>query len=355
MTTIALDEARYVGEWADDEHAHRIGFYLIPGFSMIAFVAALEPLRLANLVAGKTLYSWYTMSHDNGPVFASNSVSINVGQTIDEVPALETIFVCGGIDVQNHQRREFFGFLRKQAAHGTGLGALCTGAHVLARAGLLVDHRCTIHWENLPAFIEEFPDIEVTSELYEIDRKRYTCAGGTAAADLMLNFISEQTGPEIAAQVADELILHRIREKNEGQRMDLRARLGISHPKLLAVVSLMDENLETPLNASELALSVGLSTRQLERLFSTYLKTPPTRYYLQMRLKRARYLLRQTSLPIFDVALAAGFVSASHFSKCYREEFNRTPSAERRGIDTTAMTLPYAVQEQGSGSPAQSP
>ena len=352
MTRITLDEASYVGEWADDEHAHRIGFYLIPGFSMIAFVAALEPLRLANLVAGKTLYSWYTMSNNNGPVFASNSVSINVGQTIEEMPALETIFVCGGIDVHKHQRRELFGFLRRQAAHGVGLGALCTGAHVLARAGLLDDHRCTIHWENLPAFIEEFPDLEVTSELYEVDRKRYTCAGGTAAADLMLKFISEQTGPETAAQVADELILHRIREKNEGQRMDLRTRLGISHPKLLAVVALMDENLETPLNASELALSVGLSTRQLERLFRTYLKTPPTRYYLQMRLNRARYLLRQTSLPIFDVAIAAGFVSASHFSKCYREEFNRTPSQERRGIDTTAMTLPYAVQEHGSGTPA---
>lgn len=351
MPPIASDMEPYHGEWADDEKACRIGFYLIPGFSMIAFVAALEPLRLANLVAGEVLYSWYTMSHEGGRVFASNSVSVNVGQTIDAVPNLETIFVCGGIDIHRHHRGEFFGFLRKQAAHGTGLGALCTGAHVLARAGLLDGHRCTIHWENLPAFVEEFPDIEVTSELYEIDRKRYTCAGGTAAADLMLNFISERSGPEIAAQVADELILHRIREKNEGQRMDLRARLGVSHPKLLAVVSLMEENLETPLSAGELAESVGLSTRQLERLFRTYLKTPPTRYYLQMRLKRTRYLLRQTSLPVFDVALAAGFVSASHFSKCYREEYGHTPSAERRGIDTTAMTLPYAVPDEGSEAP----
>ncbi|MEK9724171.1 MAG: GlxA family transcriptional regulator, partial [Rhodospirillaceae bacterium] len=281
---------------------------------------------------------------------ASNSVHVSVGQTIDAVPPMETIFVCGGIDVHKHNRGEFYGFLRRQAAHGAGIGALCTGAHVLARAGLLDGHRCTIHWENLPGFIEEFPDLDVTSELYEIDRKRYTCAGGTAAADLMLNFISEQTGADVAAQVADELILHRIREKSEGQRMDLRTRLGVSHPKLLAVVSMMEENLETPLSAADLAESVGLSTRQLERLFRTYLKTPPTRYYLQMRLKRARYLLRQTSLPVFDVALAAGFVSASHFSKCYREEFGRTPSAERRGIETAAMTLPYAVPGQDSAA-----
>jgi len=346
------EEAAYVGEWADDENAHRIGFYLIPGFSMIAFVAAVEPLRLANLVAGETIYSWYTMSKDGDTVHASNSIPINVGSTIDAVPPLETVFVCGGIDVQKHQRKDFFGFLRKQVAHGTGIGALCTGAHVLARAGLLDGHKCTIHWENLPAFVEEFPDLEVTSELYEIDRKRYTCAGGTAAADLMLNFISEQNGPELAAMVADELIMHRIREKGEGQRMDLRTRLGVSHPKLLAVVSLMEENLETPLSAAELAESVGLSTRQLERLFRTYLKAPLTRYYLQLRLNRARFLLRQTSLPVFDVALAAGFVSASHFSKCYRESFGRTPSAERRGIDTTAMTLPYDVLDPDSARPA---
>ncbi|MDD9876391.1 MAG: GlxA family transcriptional regulator [Magnetovibrio sp.] len=345
-------DSEYLGEWADDESAHRIGFYLIPGFSMIAFVAAVEPLRLANLVSGETIYSWYTMSRDGDTVYASNSISVNVGTTIDEVPQLETIFVCGGIDVHKHQRKDFFGFLRRQAAHGTGLGALCTGAHVLARAGLLDGHRCTIHWENLPAFTEEFPDLEVTSELYEIDRKRYTCAGGTAAADLMLNFISEQNGPELAALVADELILHRIREKSEGQRMGLRTRLGVSHPKLLAVVSLMEENLETPLSAAELAESVSLSTRQLERLFRTYLKAPPTRYYLRLRLNRARFLLRQTSLPIYDVALAVGFVSASHFSKCYREAFEGTPRAARRGIDTTAMTLPFGVPEPESAPPA---
>lgn len=334
------DEQPYVGEWADDENAHRIGFYLIPGFSMIAFVAAVEPLRLANRVAGEILYSWYTMSNKGEPVFASNSIPIHVHTTVDEAPKFETVFVCGGMDVHKHHRTDLFGFLRKQAAHGTGLGALCTGAYVLARAGLLNGHRCTIHWENLPAFVEEFPDLEVTSELYEIDRGRYSSAGGTAAADLMLNFIADQTGPETAALVADELIMHRIREKSEGQRMDLRTRLGVTHPKLLAVVGQMEENLETTLSAVELAASVGLSTRQLERLFHTYLKCPPTRYYLQLRLKRARFLLRQTSLPVFDVALATGFVSASHFSKCYRELFSVTPSAERRVIASPILASP---------------
>ncbi len=341
-----INEDEYLGEWADDDDAHRIGFYLMPGFSMIAFVAAVEPLRLANLVSGKTIYSWYTMSHGRGMVFATNSVSINVAQTIDEVPSVETIFVCGGRDIRQENKRKLFSFLREKAAHGIGLGALCTGANVLAEAGLLNGYRCTIHWEDLPGFVERFPELDVTSEIYEIDRKRYTCAGGTASADLMLNFISNQTGPEIASLVADELILHRIREKNEGQRMDLRTRLGVSHPKLLALVGLMEDNIESPLSAPELADNVGLSIRQIERLFQRYLYTTPTRYYIQTRLKRSRYLLRQTSLPIFDVAIATGFISASHFSKCYKEEFNHTPSRERRGLDTAAMTLPYSVPTQ---------
>ncbi|MEK9752275.1 MAG: GlxA family transcriptional regulator, partial [Rhodospirillaceae bacterium] len=191
-------------------------------------------------------------------------------------------------------------------------------------------YRCTIHWENIPAFVEAFPDVEVSSELFTIDRNRYTCAGGTSAIDLMLNLISTQVGAEVAATVSDELMHHRIRDGSEGQRMDLRSRSGIAHPKLLAVVAAMEENIEVPLSCADLAVKVGLSTRQLERLFRTYLGVPPTRYYLRMRLERARFLLRQTSLPIFDVALATGFISASHFSKCFREQFGAPPSGERR-------------------------
>ena len=146
----------------------------------------------------------------------------------------------------------------------------------------------------------------------------------------MLHLISSHAGHEVAAAVADQVIHHRIREGNEGQRMALRARLGVSHPKLLFVIGSMESSLEFPVSCSQLAQSVGLSTRQLERLFSKYLNQAPTRYYLKLRLERARYLLLQTSMPILDIALACGFISASHFSKCYRECFGCTPSEARR-------------------------
>ncbi len=313
-----------------DDGDYGIGFVLVDEFSMIAFISAIEALRLANRVTDAKPYAWIALSSDGRPVCASNGIEISVDASLNNAPQLDAVFICGGVDIQNHEDRAVMAGLRRRVAHGAAVGALCTGTHILARAGLMDGYRCTIHWENIPAFVEAFPEVEVTSELFAIDRNRYTCAGGTSAIDLMLNMISAQLGADVAATVSDELMHHRIREGNEGQRMDLRSRSGIAHPKLLAVVASMEENIEAPMSCAELASRVGLSTRQLERLFRTYLGVPPTRYYLRMRLARARFLLRQTSLPIFDVALATGFISASHFSKCFREQFGSPPSGERR-------------------------
>lgn len=315
---------------------HRFGFILVPEFSMMAFTSAVEPLRLANRVADEVLYSAAAYSLDGEPVTASNGITVQVDGDLNEATNIQTVVVCAGVNVQAHCDKPLLNRLRHMASHGVSIGGLCTGTHILAKAGLLDGYSCTIHWENMSALTEEFPDLEVTSELYEIDRTRFTCAGGTAAVDLMLNWISIFRGTKVAADVADEMLHHRIRDGSESQRMELRSRLGVAHPKLLAVVALMEENLEEPLSCAGLAKQVGLSTRQLERLFRKYMNTAPTRYYLGLRLSRARFLLRQTSLPVLSIALACGFVSASHFSKCYREYFKRTPSQERQTTMTAA-------------------
>lgn len=303
---------------------------------MIAFSAAVEPLRLANRLSDSDLYSGKTLSMDGAEVTASNGVSVMVDAAVTDGGPLDMLIVCAGINVREHTTGAMLNAIRRRSSHGTGVGALCTGTYVLAKAGLLDEHRCTIHWENLMAFVEEFPDLTVTSELFEIDRNRFSCAGGTAAADMMLTLIAMQQGESLAASVADQLIHHRIREGHERQRMELRARLGVAHPKLISVVQMMEENIEEPLSCTELARDVGLSARQLERLFRKYMGQVPTRYYLELRLKRARFLLLQTSMPVLSVALSCGFVSASHFSKCYREHFRRTPSEERRGLKVPA-------------------
>jgi transcriptional regulator GlxA family with amidase domain len=308
-----------------------IGFLLVPQFSMIAFTSAIEPLRLANRAAGKPLYGWRLFSPDGGPVRASNGVEITVDGAYAEARDINAAIVCAGLDVQKFEHRNLMAILRRLSSFGAAIGAVCTGTYVLAKAGLLDGYQSTIHWENYSGLLSEFPQLNVTQELFEIDRKRFTCAGGTAAIDMMLSVIMRDHGHELASQVTDQLIHHRIREATERQRMDLRTRLGIAHPKVLAVVALMEEHIEEPLSCPDLAGRTGLSTRQLERLFSKYLGHSPTKHYLSVRLERARYLLQQTSMPIISAGMSCGFVSASHFSKSYKEHFGRTPSAERKG------------------------
>ena len=314
---------------APRELPQRIGLILIPSFSMIAFTAAVETLRLANRTSGKALYQWSLFSVDGQPVRASNGIELYPEGDLEAANRFDTVAVCSGTDVQHFQAKALAPWLRRMARRGADIGALCTGSHILARAGLLDGYRCTIHWENLAGFFEDFPDIEVSSELFEIDRNRFTCSGGTAAIDLMLNVIARQHGHELAAGVADQFLHERIRDHRDQQRMSLPARLGVQHPKLLTVIELMEANLEEPLSRNGLAVTAGLSTRQLERLFRKYLNRSPARHYLELRLNKARLLLLQTNMSIIDVALACGFVSASHFSKCYRDFFGRTPRKER--------------------------
>jgi AraC family transcriptional regulator, glycine betaine-responsive activator len=307
-----------------------IVFMMVPCFSMIAFASAVEPLRLANRALGRRAYDWRVLTSDGRPVEASNGIAIPADGSFDDVSGASAAIVCAGVDVQTFDLRDLMAKLRSLSSRGVPLGAVCTGAYVLARAGLLDGYRCTIHWENFDSFHEEFPDLPVTQELFELDRTRFTCAGGTAAIDMMLSVIAAQRGQDIASSITDQLIHHRMRDAHERQRMELRARLGVAHPKLIQVVGEMERCIEQPLSCADLADGVGLSTRQLERLFRKYLGQAPTRYYLGLRLERARHLLLQTSMPILSVGLACGFVSASHFSKCYSEHFSRTPSQERR-------------------------
>jgi len=267
------------------------------------------------------------------------SIPIGVSGDLKSIESVETVFVCTGIDVQSTETSILLPWLRRMATTRMNIGAICTGAHVLAKAGLLDGYRCTIHWENLAAFAEVFPDIEVTTELFEIDRKRVTCSGGTAAIDLMLNMITTHHGYEIAAKVADQFMHERIRDQRDQQRVALPARIGVRHPKLLSAIKAMEDNLEEPLGRQELAELANLSTRQLERLFRKYLKRSPARYYLELRLNKSRLLLLQTAMPVIDVALACGFVSASHFSKCYRDFYGKTPRQERAGSVGSASEM----------------
>jgi transcriptional regulator GlxA family with amidase domain len=305
-------------------------FLTLPNYSQIALVNAIEPLRMANRVANRRLYDWQIVSLKGDPVMASSGLQMAPTVALADLGKVDILFVCGGIDVRETVSAPLAKALRRRADAGGALGALCTGGYILARAGLLNRYRATIHWENVHALREEFPLVELTAQVFTIDRDRYTCSGGTAPLDLMLNLIERQHGRHISHQVSEQFVVERVRDSQDAQYVPLRAQLGFTHQSLTKVAQLMEENIEKPLSLDAIARRTGLSRRQIERLFQRYLSCVPKRHYMEIRLRRARELLLQTAMPITEITASCGFQSPPHFSRCYRQHFGRPPSAERR-------------------------
>ena len=297
---------------------------------MIALSNAVEPLRMANRLTGKAVYEWSIASLDGTPTLASNGLQLSPTIPVDSIGSVDILFVCGGVEVQSAVSPQVVAALRRFAERRVSLGALCTGGYALAKAGLLDKYKASIHWENLSALREEFPRILLNDQLFTIDRDRFTCSGGMAPLDLMLNLVKSRLDAQVAQLICEQFILERVRNDRDRQYVPLRAQIGASHETLIKVAQLMEDNIEKPLSLDEIAAATALSRRQIERLFKRHLDCVPNRYYLQMRLRRARELLLQTSMPIIDITTACGFQSPPHFSRCYRAQFGCPPSAERQ-------------------------
>lgn len=305
------------------------GFVLVPEFSMMPFTAAIEPLRVANRMYGREIYSWKTLSGDGGPVRASNGAVVQVDSMLRLIGLADAVVVCAGVNAYSHLDPDLAAQLRRASRQGALIGSVCSGSIVLADAGLLDGRRCTGHWEDLETLAENYPSLDVTKSIYEFDGNRFTCSGGTAPLDLMLHFIAQDFGRDLAAQVADQMLHHSARKPAEPQRLDLSERTGARNPRVLDVIAAMEANLESPLPLAELAEVAGLSLRQLERLFGAELGMRPGLYYRQLRLKRARHLVLQTGMSMMQVAVATGFSSATHFAKAYGAMHGVAPSKDR--------------------------
>jgi len=308
----------------------KYAFLTLPNYSLIAVANALEPLRMANRILGRDVYEWSITTLDGQAAVASSNLQFSPTVPLDKLGPVDILFVCGGVNVREAVTPALFSQLRRLADRRVPLGALCTGGYALARAGLLDQFKATIHWENLSALREEFPRVRFSDQLFTIDRDRFTCSGGTAPLDLMLHLIQMRLGSRISQLVSEQFIVDRVRKDTDRQYIPLRAQIGLANRGLIRVAQLMEENIEKPLSLDRIARATGLSRRQIERLFKRDLNCVPKRYYLEMRLRRARELLLQTAMPIMDITAACGFQSPPHFSKCYRNQFGHPPSAERK-------------------------
>ena len=305
-------------------------FLLLPEFSFIGFAALVEPLRIANRFKADA-YQWRTLSLDGAPVTASNGIALHPQGALPDTSNSKCIFAISSFNPLQHYTPELGRQLRARMQSGATLGAIDTGCFVLAQARLIGTTPGTLHWEAIPAFKERYPNVQVLDEArFTIAPGLMTSAGAMASVDLMLEVISRDHGSELALQVSEQLVSGWVRDRADHQRLQISARYRVHNAKVTQVISDMEQHLETPLSIEALAQRIGVTRRQLERLFQDHLATSPVHFYLGLRLHRARHLLRQSSMDIIEIGLACGFGSASAFSRAYRRQFALAPSQDRQ-------------------------
>jgi len=330
----------------------RFTFYLLDGFTLHAFSAAVEALRLANAVAGRPVYDWHVVTGDGQPVSSACGTRIACGAALAEARTWlhhtvqsRLIVVCGGRTAPPEDRA-LEAWLRLSRRNRIALAGIAGGVYCLARTGLADGHRCSVHWEHFPDFSERFFAVDTRQSGYEIDGGLYTCAGGNAPFDMLLRIVEEDLGPDVVNRVCELSLSERVREAGERQRLPLQTRLGIDNPVLIRIIDQMEANLAEPLKLADMAPASGLSRRQMERLFQREMGRSPARYYLDMRLERAHLLLLSSSQAVIDIAMACGFSSASHFSRTYRERHGCTPQATRMAeADRRRLALASGKEE----------
>ncbi|WP_170765062.1 GlxA family transcriptional regulator [Ruegeria lacuscaerulensis] len=311
--------------------AKEIYFLLLPKLTMLAFSAAVEPLRIANQVTNKELYKWFLITEDGNPVTCSNGIEITPDFALQNLPRSSRLFVCSGIEPAESTNPKVLSWISRQRTFGCDLGGICTGAFALAKAGVLSGKRFTLHWENHPAFVEHFVDLEPSANLYEIDNELMTCGGGNAATDMMLDMIESDFGNDLAVIVSDMCIHFRSNNSKTLQKSAFSVALGSRNQYLINAMQIMHENLEEPLDISEIAEAVQISRRQLERLFQKYVEISPVQFYIELRVARAYALLSETEMTVAEIAAATGFSSATQLTVRFKKRYGGAPTSFRRG------------------------
>ena len=313
-----------------DLRVTRYGFLLLENFSLIALSAAIDPLRIANMVVGRRVYDYSLIGPGGEVVRSSDGIRVVPDVAMSDTQGFDVVFVVGPNPIPRRGIGAIVDWLRRQAGRGAALGGLDTGSYFLARAGLLNGYRCTIHWEDQDVLMEQFPKLTVSTRLFEIDRDRYTCSGGVAPLDLIVHLLANPPGSHVLAARVLELLVAEPRSREYRQQTSLRQYIGAEHEKLDEALQLMESNVEEPLSVPEIATHLRVSQRQLQRWFHERLSKSPAEAYLEIRLLRARQLLYRTATSLEEVCARTGFVSTTHFSTRYKAHFQISPMADRR-------------------------
>ncbi|MGV3549593.1 GlxA family transcriptional regulator [Rhizobium sp.] len=314
-----------------DRHLIQLLIIVTPNFNLTATAAFIDPFRAANYLEGVTRFRWNLVSANGGMCLASNGFSVETQRLADfQSDGFDIVVMSASWTPETARTPQLLAALRKWARAGSIMGALDTGGFILADAGLLSGHRATVHYEHIDAFKELHSDVDVSEDIFVRDDKRFTCAGGIASADIALHIIRASSGDALANAAARYIFHPSLRQPGTSQNPASIEPLGSHVPaSIRQAIVVMEQYLENPLSVPDIADKVGISHRQMDRLFLRYVGKSPAIYYRDIRLDRARGLVTQTDMPMSEIAIASGFASQVHFSRAYRERFGLPPRTDR--------------------------
>ncbi len=307
----------------------RFVFLLLPNYSLLGLSSAVEVLRAANRLSRAEIYSWQLVSDDSGLYPSSGGLALPTDPLESAIKGITHLVICGGDGSENLTDPRTLSFVREQARRAKLSGAISDGSYLAARAGIFDGYRSTIHWQCHDGYVEQNPDLDITRQIYEIDRDRFSCAGGSAAFDLFLQLVERDYGRHLSLEIAENFLHTDIRPQVSPQRLNPSFKFAASSPRLSGIIEHMEENLEIPLPLPKLAAHVGITTRQMDRIFKQYVGESPSKFYVGLRVRRAAYLLRQTNLSISEISVACGFASTSHLSKHFQRVWRMSPRQYR--------------------------
>ncbi len=319
----------YMDNMSLERQQYRIGLLLIDGFALMSYASVVEPLRVANTLAGRELYKVRNIPALGDTATSSCGAVIHAGANVGIDTDFDLLLIVAGGDPMSFEDQRVFSWLRGLSRQGISLGGVSGGPVILASAGLMKGRRMTVHWEHAPALVEGSSSLLVERNLYVMDRDRVTCAGGTAALDLMHALIAEHHGAQLARRVSDWLLHTEIRPAGGPQRAGRVERYRTTNRSVLNAIGAMENHIADPLELAQLARISGVSARQLNRLFREKMGTSSMRFYTELRLDKARNLILHSALSLTEIALATGFSSSAHFSTIHSKKYGQPPSALR--------------------------
>lgn len=297
----------------------------------MSYSSAMEPLRAANLLAGRVLYDIRHIPVSGARSRSSSGAQIGANAFLGEQMDFDLILVVAGGALADSNNPRLTAWLRLLAQRDVLIGGVSGGPLILARAGIMEGRRMTVHWEHAPALARVSSRLVVERSLYVMDRDRLTCAGGAAALDMMHALITEHHGVEFARKISDWFLHTDIRPGEGPQRSGIAAHYNVTEVAVIKAIEAMENHIADPLELAQIAVLCGLSSRQISRLFNKHLGISTVSFYRQMRLRKARDLLNDTGFTIQEIAMATGFANGAHLSQRFTDYFSQSPKRFRDG------------------------